>query len=214
MVLDTKHFIGYGLAIVLALGLVYTIESKVADKAQSRADLAEAKAELISKQNADFQAQVSSQLAQLQAENASLAKALTAREQVEKLLPTKNGSLTATQVSSAISQALNAKQGEVSASGDTITVDLPLGQEITTALQLVPLLQTDKTQLQTELANETKALDLEKQSHASDVNALNVQISADKVELKAVKAQARRSKLRWFAAGVVVGFLGRGFAKF
>jgi hypothetical protein len=63
------------------------------------------------------------------------------------------------------------------------------------------------------LANETQSLQLEEEFHTSDVKALQAQIDTDKVELKAEKALARRSKLRWFAAGVVVGFVGRAFAK-
>jgi len=32
--------------------------------------------------------------------------------------------------------------------------------------------------------------------------------------LAAVKAQCRKSKFKWFGAGVVVGFIGRHFAGF
>jgi hypothetical protein len=135
-----------------------------------------------------------------------LAKALQARQTVEVKLPVQNASLSASQVAQGLGQG-------ATAAGDTIVLPLPLGQLALTDMQLVPLLTQDKAQLQAELANETQSLTLEKQAHASDVKALNAQIDVDKVELKTEKALARRSKMRWFAAGVVVGFVGRAFAK-
>jgi hypothetical protein len=213
LVLDRHHIILYvSLALALLAG-TYLIADRKAETA--RTDLAVAKAQLVQtvSANRDFQAQVSAQLAQLQQENQALADALKVRQKVEVSIPAQNASLSASQVAQQIQTATKAKDGEVSATGDLLTLDLPLGQQALSALQLVPLLQQDKADLTVQVANDEKALQLEKESHASDVKALNAQIETDKVELKSVKATATRSKLRWFAAGVVVGFVGRGFAK-
>ena len=193
------------LALALLVG-TYLIADRKAEA--DRTQLAVAQAQLVQtvSANRDFQSQVAQQLAQLQAQNADLAKALQARQSVEVKLPAQNASLSASQVAQGLGQG-------ATASGDTIVLPLPLGQLALTDMQLVPMLQTDKAQLTTELANETQSLQLEKDAHTSDVKALQAQIDVDKVELKAEKALARRSKLRWFAAGVVVGFVGRAFAK-
>jgi hypothetical protein len=89
---------------------------------------------------------------------------------------------------------------------------LPLAQKSLTALLAVPVLQADKKDLtaqvdaeKTALANSDKALGLERQAHASD----NAACTADKKSLSAqidkVKADARRSKFKWFLTGFVSG---------
>ena len=206
MTLDKTHIILYVCLAGALLGGTYLITDRQAEHA--RTQLAVAQAQLVQTQAANntFQSQVAQQLAQLQAQNADLAKALQARQTVEIKLPAQNATLSASQVAQGLGQG-------ATASGDTIVLPLPLGQIALTDMQLVPMLQTDKAQLSTELANETQSLQLEKEAHTSDVKALNAQIDVDKVELKAVKAEARKSKFKWFAAGVIVGFVGRTFAK-
>jgi len=205
MVLDRHHIILYVCLAGALLAGTFFIADRKAENARTQLAVAQAQLVQTESANKDFQAQVAQQLAQLQAQNADLAKALQARQTVEVKLPAQNASLSASQVAQGLGQG-------ATATGDTIVLPLPLGQIALTDMQLVPLLEADKATLTTELANETQSFTLEKESHVSDVKALNAQIEVDKVELKTEKALARRSKMRWFAAGLIVGFVGRGFA--
>jgi hypothetical protein len=146
-------------------------------------------------------------LLSFQARNDSLEKALATREQTEKSIPTQNGSLNATQTAQGIQMATGAKEGEATANGQFIQLDLPLGQQALSALQLVPLLQKGKADLTLEVSNDEKALDLEKQSHQSDLKADEAKLNACQAELKSVK----RSKLKAVMRDVGIG-LGVGIA--
>lgn len=198
MVIDKKHIIGWGLAVLLALGLVYAIEARVADKADARANTAEAQLVLIQKQNTDFQASVQKQIDALTATNVSLQSALLAQQR-------KDAQLTPTQLGNRLADLAGVQSGDVQLE-PTGHFDLTPQAVLEAALKLeqVPVL----TQ---QLANETQALDLEKQAHKSDLDASNAALAACKTDVAKVTADARKAKWKWFAAGVVVGFLGRAF---
>jgi hypothetical protein len=184
----------------LTLGGVYGVESLVASHDKQTAALFQA-------QNTQFQAQIQQEIQSLQAANAQLANAISQRQTIEVKIPTLNGSLTAAQSALAISQAVKANPGEVSATGDNVMLDLPVTREITSMIQLLPLVQADKADLQQQLANETRIYADEKAAHKKD-NDTNAET------IKSLKADCRKSKLKWFGIGVVVGFVGRGFAGF
>lgn len=196
MVIDKKHIIGWGLAVLLALGLVYSIEARVADKADARATAAEAQLVLIQKQNTDFQASVKAQLDNLAAQNQTLTNALAKQKQIDS-------SLTPSQLGERVATLTDVQKSEVTPL-ENGHFDLTSNAVLQAALKLeeVPVL----TQ---QLSNETKALDLEKQAHQSDLSASNAALVACKADVTKVKADARKSKWKWFAAGVVVGFIGR-----
>lgn len=198
MVIDKKHIIGWGLAVLLALGLVYAIEARVADKADARANTAEAQLVLIQKQNTDFQASVQKQIDALTATNVSLQSALLAQQR-------KDAQLTPTQLGNRLADLAGVQSGDVQLE-PTGHFDLTPQAVLEAALKLeqVPVL----TQ---QLANETQALDLEKQAHKSDLDASNAALAVCKTDVAKVTADARKAKWKWFAAGVVVGFLGRAF---
>lgn len=182
--------------IITAMFGVYAIEARIADKAQSKADMAAQHASDIKKANEQFQAQTAIQIAALQS-------ALSIRQQVEAKIPPSIGSAPTPQVAQAIQTATNAQSTQVTTQGDFITLALPIARDAVTALQLVPLLQADKTDL-------TKALDLEKQAHVSDVQACKADVLAVQADLKATKAKGRKNAIKWFFLGVVAGFAGRG----
>lgn len=198
MVIDTKHIIGWGLAVLLALGLVYAIEARVADKADARANTAEAQLVLIQKQNTDFQASVQKQLDALASQNQTLTNALAAQKKIDS-------SLTPSQLGERVATLTDVPKSEVTPL-ENGHFDLTSNAVLQAALKLeeVPVL----TQ---QLANETQALDLEKQAHKSDLDASNAALVACKTDVAKVTANARKAKWKWFAAGVVVGFLGRAF---
>ena len=203
MTLDKHHIILYvSLGLALLAG-TYLIADRRAETARTEAAVAKAQLVQVQSQNAAFQAQVSAQLAQLQAQNDSLAKALATRARTEKSISTKNGSLTPEQIAQAIAQATNSKPQEAQTVNGMIQLDLPLGQQALSALQLVPLLQQDKSDLTVQLANEEKSVDLEKESHQSDLKADEAKLQACQADLKAAKHSKLRDVMK--TAGVALG---------
>lgn len=195
MTLDRTHIL-LGLGVVLlALFGVYAIEARIADKAESRAELAAAHAADLEKANATFQAQTTAQIAALQTQ-------LLQREASEGKLATQSGSYTAPQVAQQVAAIAKIPEASVTATADSVTFPLPLAQTALTDMQLVPLLTQDKNDL-------TKSLELEKASHASDVQTCKVEVKAAQAETSAAKARAKKSWLKGFFVGVVAGFIGR-----
>lgn len=193
MTLDRTHILlGLGAALLALFG-VYSIEARIADKAQSRAELASQHAADLEKQNAAFQAATSAEIAELKA-------TISAREASEAKQTTQNRVLTVPQVATEIGKV--AQTTAPATQGDTLILPLPLAQTALTDMQLVPLLQADKSDL-------AKSLELEKQAHTSDVTACRVAVEAAQSETKAVKAKARKNIIKAFFIGVVVGFAGR-----
>jgi hypothetical protein len=104
------------------------------------------------------------------------------------------------------------------AQGNDVVLPLTNAQNALTIVQLVPLLQKDKSDLQaengllqTEVSNGVQALSLERTAHKSDNDANAAIIKGDALNLSACKADARKGKLKWFFIGVGVGYLGRIF---
>lgn len=224
--LDKHHIILYIAIAVFALFSVYAIEARIADNAQAKADAAEGKAELIAAQNKTFQAEKAAEIALLNAQNSQLQlanQALSAQiAQTNAILAQQkkvDASLPPNELAKRIVSL--APGGNITVEANGYLVDQPEAVAIAQTLEEVPALianigklESENANLTTVIANDSKTLDLEKQSHASDVTSLNAAITADKAELGAVKAQCRKSKLKWFGIGVVVGFVGRHFTGF
>lgn len=195
------------------LSLIDKHDAKIAAQYQILADQEIA-------QNKTLQSMIQAQQTQLDADrqaledlNSKLAQALTQRAISETNLPKVNAKLDVTQTADKIAAATN---GSATPSGSSIILDLPTAQTILTDIQLVPLLQQDKKDLESQFQQETQVADdlskqivLEKQSHDGDVKALKAQIDADTKTISQLKADNRKSKLKWFGIGYVAGLLTR-----
>lgn len=203
MQLDKQHIILYVTLAIALIGGTYLIADKRAESARTEAAVAKAEKAQIVAANAQFQSQVTAELAQLQAQNQALQSQLAQRDKVEKSISTSNGSLTLPQVASGIQTATGGKDGEATANGQFIQLDLPLGQQALSALQLVPLLQADKADLTIEVSNSGKALDLEKSAHKSDIETDKKVLGSCQDDLKS----SQRSKLKDImkTAGIALG---------
>lgn len=196
MEFDKTHILlGIGV-VLLALFGVYAIEARIADRAESKAELAVQHATDLAKQNADFQAATQLQIA-------ALNSALNARQTVELKIPPQNGSYTPSQVATQVTSDTQGKLGSATVVGDNVVFPLPLAQLALSDIQLIPLLTQDKADL-------SKQLDLEKQAHVSDIQSCQSQTLAAKAETKVAVAKGRKSFLKGFFIGAVAGFIGRG----
>jgi hypothetical protein len=222
MTLDKHHIILYGVAILFALGLTYAIESKVADKADQKYQDLKTLSDQKDATNAQFQKQITDQITQLAMQNSQLqAENVQQNALVSNLLAqlkankTKDATLPPTDLATRI-QTL-APGGSITVISDGYHLDQAEAVAITQGLEEAPILQQQYDADQKVIDNDTiiiendaKALNAEKQSHKSDVDAIQAKLDTANQEIKTVKADARKSKFKWFIAGVVTGFtLGR-----
>jgi hypothetical protein len=90
-----------------------------------------------------------------------------------------------------------------------VQLDLPTGQAALSALQLVPLLQQDKADLTLEVSNAEKQVQLEKESHASDLKADDAKLKSCQADLNSAKKSKLKAVMR--DAGIALGVgIGRG----
>lgn len=214
------HVILLALVIGLSFVGIYTVESLISKHDHDRAVASQAIADAQAKQNQAFQTTILSELktladsnAALQQQNTALTLALATRNQVEAKLPKSNESLS---TDDAAKQITTLTGGKATANGSDVVIDTPTAQKVVTGLELVPMLQADKVDLEKqnanfekEIDNDIKALDLEKQSHVGDVTTLKTQIKADGDALTSCKADARKGKLKWFGIGYALGWASR-----
>jgi hypothetical protein len=211
------HLLLVGVVAALVFGSVYGVESLIANHDAKNAIVLQTLADSQAKANAQFQISVKSQIdaiaaqnAELAAENQTLIKALATRQVIEAKIPVQNSSLSAQDAASALKgQAVN----------DQVVLPLPVARDLVTSVQLVPLLQADKADLEksnglleTEVTNGVKALDLERKAHTNDNDTNAGTIKARDGEISQLKSDCRKSKMKWFFIGYVAGFVSAKFA--
>jgi hypothetical protein len=218
MILDKHHITLYVVGIVFALGLTYLYESKVADREHEQYLKEKAISDLKDQQNVQFQQQIAATIKQLQDQQTVLqatnAQQASTIDVLKKQLQTQKGkdaTLPPTDLANRI-QTL-APGGAVTVVADGYHLDQTEAVVIAQALEEPPVLRQELTADETIIsndtaiiANDTKILDAEKQSHGSDVTTLQAKLDTANQEIKDVKAQARKGKLKWFGIGYIAGF--------
>jgi hypothetical protein len=129
----------------------------------------------------------------------------------------KDAVLPPTELAARLAQLSGSTVNDVKAQADgSIALSQPASVQVTAKLEEVPVLEANLGDLQKEIANDKGIiagqdtdLKLKAQIIAQDAVVLKSQIDADQKELKAVKADARKSKVKWFIAGYVAGFVTR-----
>jgi len=200
------------------LGAIYLWDSKAADRADARAALAQALSAqkdkdnaALQKTNADQQAQFARQNAALQGEVSSLASAVAKRDATFQTHAAAVPTLAPPALAIEWGKAASEPAPVVDTSGNAL-VPLPLAQKSVIALELVPVLQQDKRDLQASLdkdaqviSNDGAALGKEQAAHFSDKAACTADKNTLKADLDQAKADARKGKIRWFLYGVGAG---------
>ena len=209
-----SHVITLALTAVIVVGSVYGV---LAIQSNARSESAQQQAAVvaaITASNASLQASTKQQVDTLVQANLALSNqvqqlttALAKRQVIEVNIPKQNATLSAAEVATQLGGA---------AQGNDVVLPLSNAQSVLTAVQLVTLLQKDKSDLQatngllqTEVSNGVQALSLEKTAHKSDNDANAAIIKGDALNLSACKADARKGKMKWFFIGYVSGFLTR-----
>lgn len=220
-----SHLLLVALIVILVFGTVYGIESLIAKHDSARESKDTQILTLITAQTTDLKARMtqdesaaSIRDAQYAATIAQLSGAIGRQNQALVQQIKVNATLTASQTAQAISQKTQAQPGEVSAQGDNVLLALPVARTINSDLDKLSttLVQLDEKQKQLDAQTglTTDAI-LDSVNGKKVITSLETQMAqADKVckdTISTVKAQARKSKLKWFGIGYL---LGLGSARF
>lgn len=210
------HLILLAIVVILVFAGIFGVESLIARHDDAAAAKYSQIAADTAKQNAAILAQVQAANTallntnqQLASQNQQFASALATRQIQEVQIPKQTASLTAMQI---------AVELQGTANGDNVSLTLPVAQNVLASVRLVPLLQKDKTDLQSAFDNQVqiannneKLFENERQALVSEQGSHKADNEANAKQITKLKADARKSKLKWFGIGVIVGFIGRGF---
>ena len=148
----------------------------------------------------------------LLAQNASLAKTIATRNVNTQALVKTDATLDTQQTAARISTQTKAQAGEVTAQAGGVLLDLPVARDITADLDTLAGTQADLTNTETQLKNETDIADNQRAQLGQQttvitgLQAQNVeQVKACAAEVGALKAEARKSKVKAFFKGLAVG---------
>lgn len=171
---------------------VQTLESKLTDDEKARANVQ----------------------AQQQAIISQLATAIAQRNAAVDKQTKIDATLSASEIATRLSQLSQAKVGEITAQGDNIVIDLPIGRTVMASLDLLPVVQADLADTQQQLAGETtiassaNAMIEEQKMVIDSINQLAaIQQKATAATVSDLKAQARKSKLKYLGVGYIAGLL-------
>lgn len=207
---DHHHIILYAVAIALALGGVYLIESRIAAHAEDKAEAAQIALAVEKDRSAQLEKVYQANQIERDKENAVFLQTIAQLQLNVKTQIIHDKALPPVELGKRIESVEGFKEGTISVDiTGNLVVPVPVAQ------QIVGDLDQGKADAQTVVAQSGVIENLNKTVLdangiiAEDKRVLASQIETDKKELSLVKAKARKSKLRWFGAGVVVGFIGR-----
>jgi hypothetical protein len=232
--LDPAHITLIILLVIASLGITYVWESKRADVAEAKAQIATQVAEAAKEASASSAIQNAANQEAAKATEAAMAAAnaqlVTANQQLIKANTQLTTQLATQQKTDATlppsAQAARIMQLEPKATVAPIsggfTIDSPGGTAILQDLEEIPFDRQKILNFQAEVANDEEtitndlvSLNAEKSAHASDVSNDQKKLAAAQDDLKKVtddftayKHKARRNYIRAFFIGVVVGVIG------
>jgi hypothetical protein len=213
--LTTHHIVLYlALAAFGAFG-IYEIESKIASIQEARATAAEHALAVEKDHSSQLAAAFAANEAERQKENAIFVASIAQIQAQTKTQIIHDQALPAPELGHRIETLTGFKQGTITLdSSQDLLVPLPLGQEIVAKLDQGLADAQTVTQQAGIIKNQKGTIDEQAGIIKQDAVVLAGQIKTDGEVLKAANDKARKSKLKWFAAGAVFGFVGRQFVHF
>ena len=204
--LSAHHIVLYVLLAGAALTGVYLVESKLSSLAEAKAAAAEQALAVEKDHSAQLAAAFAANEAQRQKDNAQFIASITQIQAQVKTQVVIDRTLPVKDTGHRIEDLTGFKQGTVVFdTSENLIVPLPLGREIVARLdQGVADAQTVVKQ-DGIIKNQAASINDLNGIIVEDKKVLAATIEADKKELSAEKAKARKSKLRWFGLGFLAG---------
>lgn len=205
----------------LTLGGVYTVESLAAKKDAALADKYQQvltaqtqQTQTLQQQLAIFEAQETQRDAAYQKTIAQLTQSIAQRDANEQKQQQTDQSLDAQDAANRLSQQTSATPGEVAVSGNNIIMDLPLARNVVSDLDRLNSVTGDLADTQSQLKAQQALTADAQQDDAQQktlVAAQQKQLAdaqtACNAEVKAAKAQGRKSGIKGFFIGVGTALL-------
>ena len=206
--LSAHHIVLYVLLAGAALTGVYLVESKLSSLAEAKAAAAEQALAIEKDHSAQLAAAFAANEAQRQKDNAAFIASITQIQAQAKTQIVIDRTLPAKDTGHRIEDLTGFKQGTVTFdSADDLIVPLPLGREIVARLdQGVADAQTVVKQ-EGVIKNQAASINDLNAIVVEDKKVLTATVEADAKVLSAEKAKARKSKLKWFGIGFLVGVI-------
>ena len=213
--LTAHHVILYAvLSVALGFG-IYAVESKLASLAEAKAQAAETALAVEKDHSAQLAATYAAAQAQRDKENQVFLQTIAQLQAQTKVQIIHDQALPPTELGHRIETIAGFKQGTITLdSSQDLIVPLPLGQEIVARLDQAFADSQTVTQQAGVIKNLQGTISDQQTIIAEDKKVLATQIDTDTKVLTSEKAKSRRSKIKWFAAGAVFGFVGRQFVHF
>jgi len=201
------------------------VDSLIARHDNANLQQAQVIAQVQQEKTAAIAAQVAEQAAQYQAladkvqvQNAALVQANTELATALAKQQRTDASLPPTELVNRWSTLVPQAKPTVTPSG--VALDTPSAVATVQALEAVPVLTAQVSNTQKELDNAQSLVTAEGQQVVTlntEVGSLRTQLGDNQAvcqaQIAVVRAEVRKSKRRWFYAGVVVGFVGRQILK-
>ena len=216
------HVILVIIVVVLSIGGVYAVESIIAKhdaendaKWKTILQAQTAQTQLIQDKLTADEKNWTQANAQQETVITNLATLISQRDKTTTVQVQKDATLSASEAAQKITQQTKAQPGEISAQQDNVVLDLSVSRTVAAGLDQLPTVQADLSDTKKQLISETTIADnlqqnvneqqslidsMKKESDAADKSC--------KASITLVKAQARKSKIKWFFIGVVVGIIG------
>ena len=216
------HAILVIIVVFLSLGAVYGIESIIAKHDAENAarwnnilHVQQAQTQAISDKLTADEKNWTQQNAQQEAVITQLTTLISQRDKNTAAQVQKDATLSAAEAAQKITQQTKAQPGEVSAQQDNVVLDLSVSRTVAAGLDQLPTVQADLSDTKKQLTSETTiATNLQNNvnEQQSLIDSMKKQADAAdkscKADITLVKAQARKSKIKWFLIGVVTGIIG------
>lgn len=219
------HLILLGVVAILVVGAVYGIESLIArhDTQQEARD--QQLLSVLTAQTTDLKNRMAQDEQQATARDLQYAAIIanlsgTIAKQTGQLQQQikQNATLTAAETARAIADKTKAQVGEVTAQNDTVVMDLPISRQVNSSLDTLATTTLQLGEVQKQLEAQT-GLTADAKSELNDakkvITAQDTQaVTAAKVcvdQVNVAKATARKSKLKWFGVGYILGLASAHF---
>jgi hypothetical protein len=212
--ITAHHAVLYVLLGIALLSGVYLFESKYASIETAKANAAEQALAVEKDHSAQLANLFAANQAQRDKDNAAFLLTISQAQSQAKVQIIHDKALPAPELGHRIETITGFKQGTVTLdSSQDLIIPLPLGQGIVALLDQGSADAQTVIQQQGLIKNQAATITDQANIIIEDKKVLSTQIETDAKVLKAEKANARKSKFRWFAAGFVVGFVSREVIK-
>lgn len=217
----THHLAALAITGVLVIGSVYGVESIIARHDEANSTKWNSLLSQQAAQTKDLQQELVADEAQSAARDAQyqktiqqLAQTIAQRNAQNAQQQKQDATLDAQQAAQRLATQTSAAAGEVTATNDSINIDLPIARRVVSNLDLLAVDEANLADTQKQLT-EQKQLTVDAQTDAAGQKNLAVmyqdqlktQTAACTAEIKTLKAKHRKNILKAFGIGFVTGFI-------